>query len=200
MIKFIENTGFSTALRGLFILVLMGWCVGCFICRSQVSDTANTTNLPRTTDSPCAFWIDTSNPKVNDAFLEKQYREQYGHKKEISLREAIQLFNDDLRCYPNLAAFAPLTEDEFINAVAKTIEIDKSTSPNDRSLVLGKVLSDRNLPKGSAIVSRNRIGKFDRNTEPNEQQKLRVYLEIGLDINPDIGGSRLSDRQLILIR
>ena len=151
---------------------------------------------------PCWF-VALKDTTISDhEILKRQERELRGYPTDISLSEAVKIFNEEKSCDTRLAEYPALTEDEVIAAIVagpgygpwgEVWRAQKDT--------LWKIAKDRVMPKGSLLVA---------TSAPNVQESpLRPYGDIkskGISIAMFLGlenqehGDQMKQEQIFEIR
>lgn len=153
----------------------------------------------------CGFRVNTENPTANEEFLEWQRKQSYGYSTEISLTEAVKSFNEELLCYPHRANLAPLTEDEIVASILAGTDYGKKENWLNQKKELLEIANKRKMPKGSLLVQIDGALTIDNpldleKTRISEARGQRIYIYLGLDKTPDIGGSQMKSDQFFLVR
>jgi hypothetical protein len=162
--------------------------------------------------NPCWFLEPDKIKSKEDKVAYKKYRDRqmYGYPEDISLKEAIRIFNKETYCSGPDPKRPPLTEDEVVagaidemvkggtEPVARSYKV---TSP-ERKAALERIWKDRVMPKGSLLDADGYYSRYDENKPDEgiiEVNCWKVYLYIGLDKNPREDGFLRPD-QICLIR
>lgn len=205
----------NTKRRVLFFWILGALLCGIFFCgyRAQPfrngfsihSQTSPEPSSQPTSRGPCAFKQDSERSAFTDAVKEKQERDENGYSVEITLTEAVKLFNEELRCYPQWAELPPLTEEEVVASIVAGDDYGTKERWRLQSEVLWKIATERKMPKGSLFVHTDgaRVIDYPLGKEHGfvvEANGQRVYLFLGLDKIPSKGGFRMKPEQFFLIR
>ena len=137
-------------------------------------------------------------------------RETHGYPKDIPLKEAIKIFNEEVFCSGPDPKRPPLTEEEVVAAAIGEITKD-GTEPTDPALkvtssgrksALEKIWKNRIMPKGSVLIAEGGYDLVDENRPEElnvEVDCWKIYIHIGLDKNPNEGGFLKPD-QICLVR
>jgi hypothetical protein len=156
-------------------------------------------------NDPCGFRIDVKKPVANTHFLEKQRRETFGYQQELSLTQAVQIFNDDLQCYPQQAIFPRLTEGEVVAAIVAGSDYGTKQSWELQKSTLSKIVLEKKMPKGSLLISTGGGRAIDYPLGSDkafavEAKGQRIYIFLGLDTRPNNGDEVMKPDQFFLIR
>ena len=151
-------------------------------------------------DDPCWY---TSFESIESVGAEKLMRRQnlmmYGYENEITLAEAVQLFNRELSCSPIFKEYPPLTEEEVIAAI-----IGRSNRNNSPDLLEDKfelIVREKKLPKASLLYFGG--GGIIGDDAGNPLYKIKpkgITIYLVLDLDPVNGHKGLKQNQLLLIR
>jgi hypothetical protein len=134
----------------LFILLISNCGLGSNLSSEQAPDRpAKTVKQKNHTPDPCAVYNPLRDPN-NEELKRKYLVSMKGYPKEVTVREAIGLFNERASCHHIGKSQPPLTEEEFLTAVR---DIPRE-EPRPSAIEVGylqKVSEKGILPKGSLI-------------------------------------------------
>lgn len=173
--------------------------------RYVFSQNSAKSEVKKTPGNPCGFMVDVTNPIMGDMVLEKQNRDENGYSTEITLADAVKLFNDELQCYPHRATLPPLTEEEVIAAVVAGSEYGTKDLWKLQSKALWEIALHKKMPKGTLLVHTDgaRVIDYPLGREHGFVVKAkgqRIYMFLGLDKIPSKGGFVMKPEQFFLIR
>lgn len=138
---------------------------------------------PTIASDPCLFMKYPSKNSGDSELLERQRRETYGYSSEVSIREALRIFNSEQKCFPHL--HEELTDDELIAAIVAGTDYGSEEALRDRRVELRSITQKRTMPKGSLLVSEGSATYSNRFLQGDVFiEGQRVYLFLGLDKNP----------------
>lgn len=186
---------------GLGLLFLIAVGLGLSSATLSAGETAEGA-APRVDSADNCWFRDAKGfDKVSKAVIEKrQAREIYGYPEEISIAEALKIYNQEQSCSPDFRS--ELTEDEILSSLAIPIDYGREDSWKLQREVFRKVLLTRTLPKGSLLV--NEGAGIYRSPVGGESDEIsikgeRIYLFLGLDRNPR-EANLLTQDQIVLIK
>jgi hypothetical protein len=152
---------------------------------------------------PCWFMTLKTESITYDMIKERKNREMYGYPKEISLGEAIRIFNEEKQCNRLLAPYPPLTEDELIAAIVGGPDYGKQGNVwLAQKDALWKIASQKVMPKGSLLVAEAGYQVQDSPLRPSgtvAAEGIRITLLLSLDKNNSME-SILKPEQTLVIR
>lgn len=125
-------------------------------------------------------------------------RQIYGFEEEISLTEAVKIFNAEQKCYSQTAD--PLTEDEVIASILAGPDYGSSDVIDHQYDDLVRIATEKRMPKGALFVfegDSSSNGAFIEGDIFIEGQRL--YLFLHLDEDPRMSAP-LKNSQVYLIR
>lgn len=134
-----------------FFILLIGNCRSSSYLLSERStaQSAQKADQGNPAPAPCEFFDPLRDP--NNERLKRKYLIQIeGYSKEITVREAIEQFNERARCHNVGKTQPPMTETEFLTAVLDIPGEDAKPSAIEKEY-LHQVFEKRTLPKGSLI-------------------------------------------------
>lgn len=150
--------------------------------------------------NPCWYLSGEGYDSV-DQMHERQEREMYDYSSDISLSEALKIFNAEQRCVKEFS-FPDLTEDEIISAIIVSPDYTSRDEWTAQSDELRFIFEKRRLPKGSLLVSEG-AGTYNSTFLKSSTQLIkvngqRIYLLFGLDKNNRM--EPLKREQIFLIK
>jgi len=161
-------------------------------------------NLDETTN-PCWFLSSAGFDGVSRVTIEhRQNREREGYPSDTALAEALKIFNEEQACInPDAKKTPSLTEDELLSAIAVGPDYGREDAWSTQSVVFGRILKTKKLPKGALLVS-DGPGTFTSplGGPPGQDWKVnghRIYLFLNLDSNAR-ESAPLRDDQIFLIK
>lgn len=134
--------------------------------------------------------------------LKREERERHGYPVDISLSEAIRIFNQEKQCLDVLAAYPLLTEEEVIAAiVAGPDNITPGEAWEHQKSLLWKIATQKILPKGSLLVATTGSRIQDSPLRPNgtiRAEGISIVIRFGLENHEP--GKILRPDQLFVVR
>lgn len=151
---------------------------------------------------PCWF-MTLKDPTITADMIQKRQEQQIrGYPEEITLVEAIRVFNQEKQCNPTLAPYPLLTEEEVISAIVAGPGYGTWGEPwIAQQTALLKIVKDKKMPKGSLLVASGGPNISGSLLRPDGSIKAR-----GIDIAMFIGlerhelGQELKREQIFEIR
>ena len=162
---------------------------------------------------PCWF-TSLKKPPVHDVTQSnRQTRQSYGYHSNISIKDALDIFNEEEKCRSKKQNGVALTEDELIAAII--LAPDYTNHGDDtiksQSDIFDYILSNRRLPKGALLVN-EATGTYPLPTGDSETGILkskfgesmtvsgqRIYLFLNLHENPRESNS-LKKEQIFIVK
>jgi hypothetical protein len=151
---------------------------------------------------PCWFMSLKDETIPLDLIEKRQAREMYGYPSATPLSEAINIFNEEMKCKALYAEYPPLTDDELIAAIVAGADYGKQgeiwLAQKD---TLWRIASERTMPKGSLLVveSGGRVQESPLRPDGTIQAKgIRITLILGLDRNVDDKGVAKPEQTLVI--
>lgn len=190
----------SSILVGAVTLAVLGGFAG----RGRMTESQKNNQQAGSNDrrKVCVFMespeVIDSSEELSRAFKERMSRESRGYETDISLREALRIFNSELQCYTYWASLPPLTEEEIIANVIGGPDYGNERKWQVQKDTLKQIASKRIMPKGALLVAES--GGCQTLVVPGPQtcvKGLKIYLFIGLDKTPR---ELVTPEQIILIR
>src|SRR5690606_27819647 len=83
--------------------------------------------------------------------IERQERETNGYSESITLRRALEIFNEEQKCYPHRSE--PLSEDEVVAAVSAGQDYGSASAFLAHRSDLLVIAQERRMPRGALFVS-----------------------------------------------
>lgn len=136
-------------------------------------------------ESTCPSTEGEIDPATFLALEKKANREMFGYPTEISLNEAVKIFNDELKCSPLYRSYPPLTEDEVIASIVAGADYGKQgeiwlAQKNE----LWRIASLKMMPKGSLLTPETGSRVVGSSLEPNGTivaKGLKITVILGID-------------------
>ena len=210
----------SIKFRNLANYLRVGWVVFSLVwfsvsCSSSGELNTHAQNVKSTDTSPlqhdpCNFnRIDTEKPFQDpvafNALMKKQNRDENGYESEMPLREAVNLFNIEQKCYAHRADLPPLTEDEVLAAILSVPDYGSKEYSGLQSKTLSQIALTRKVPKGSLFVhgGGGRVLNYPLGKDYGfamESKGQTIYLFLDLEKVPNKGEFRMKPEQIFLVR
>jgi hypothetical protein len=178
------------------------------------SSTASKTNKQTIIQkNPCWFRLPEGIEKTREgrlAYERYMSRQTFGYPEDISLSEAVRIFNEEAFCSGPDPKRPPLTEDEVmagaIDEMSKgggePVDPALKVTSAERQASIKRIWKDKVMPKGSLLGYAGYYDLFDQD-RPEEGTIIvncwKIYLYLNLDKNP-IEGGFLKPDQICLIR
>lgn len=153
---------------------------------------------------PCRFDTREGSESANQISVkQRQDRKIYGYEAEIPLSEAVNIFNEELKCSPLYKMFPPLSEEEVIGAIVGGADFGGQNDTRvAQSETLWKVAVERKLPKSSLLSFSGKSRTIDSPLSPNgiiDSNGIRITLILGIDDKNGLHETLNSD-QIFIIR
>jgi hypothetical protein len=134
---------------------------------------------------------------------EARKRGIYGYPAEISLAEAVRLFNEETGAWAARAGHPPLTQDELVAAIVAGADYGKQGEVwRAQKEVLWDIAVRKKMPKGSLLIAESGGRLLESPLRPEgaiEPKGIRITLLLGLDRNNMLEGV-IKPEQALLIR
>ena len=151
---------------------------------------------------PCWFLtskgFDTVAPEV---VRKRQDREDKGYPTEISLTDAVNIFNEEQKCYPSFSQLSPLTPDEIVAASLSSPDYTTEINWEKQKAHVNEIIVKRTLPVGSLLVSESGPCTTYSSLGTGEicTKGQAIYLFWDLDKTSRMSG-KISPQNVLLIR
>jgi hypothetical protein len=138
---------------------------------------------------PCWFMnSDGFNTTASSVVKERQDRETFGYPSDISLTEALAIFNQEQKCISkNDNSMPDMTEDELISAISVSPDYPSQNVWKLQKQSLQYILREKKLPKGALLVNEGGVYSSTLGSSINDEIRVkgqRIYLFFDLDKNP----------------
>jgi hypothetical protein len=177
-------------LLSISVFTLATWIVRANKTASGDADSLEVINMKEQEQSkspkdPCGL-INLKDKSIPyEKIKERQDRQMQGYPSEISLSEAIRIFNEEKQCASSLATYPPLSEDELIAAIVAGSDYGKPADVwRAQKEALWKIAKQKVMPKGSLLITTIGAHIQDSPLRPNgtiRAEGMSIILLLGLE-------------------
>lgn len=133
-------------------------------------------------NDPCWFLGKTNS--VDPAIHERDDRVVLGYPSDISLKKAVEIFNEEENCHSKEDVKVIITSDELISSLKSILQNNSNELSVSQTKILKDIITTETLPKGSLLIYEAFNFIQPAYSEDYPQNGYCVYLLYNLDNNP----------------
>jgi hypothetical protein len=158
-------------------------------------------------DDPCWFTkpgaLITASDELKRQRDERMEIGRYGYRSDTSLKEAVRIFNEEMKCDPLQKEYPPLTEDEVLASIVEGVNQNHRSSVfRAERDIFWQIAVQRILPSGTVLnaqVGGNMSGSPLAPKGMVRTKGIEIYLQLRADKNGRGGMPPLAEPQELLI-
>lgn len=158
---------------------------------------------PKALKDPCWFITLEDKSIPYEIISKREDRQMRGYPNEISLSEAVRIFNEEKQCVSSLVPYPPLTEDELIAAIVAGPDhaFTENTWQSQKD-ALWKVATQKVMPKGALLIATTGSRVQESPLKPDgtiRAEGISIILRLGLE-NQNYGDTLKPEQSFVIRR